>query len=179
MFLDNNNGLATHSAGWWMLAKGVSHASSHNGPPTLESRLMKNWRLLGWKTLAWKLKFPRNWKLTDWFTGKLTNNTGSLTIQGPLWFFQTFIDLFHFQRPLKNFKMYINRYAGPIPLTASHLYSDEKPQNSTSGIIQTYPFFLIHQITWIRNEGIWTTFYGLSYIKVSLAKIRVKSVRSS
>ena len=41
MFLDNNNGLATHSAGWWMLAKGVSHASSYNGPPTLESRLMK------------------------------------------------------------------------------------------------------------------------------------------
>ena len=42
MFLDNNNGLATHSAGWWMLAKGVSHASySQWGPPTLESRLMK------------------------------------------------------------------------------------------------------------------------------------------
>ena len=77
--------------------------------------------------------------------------------------------------------MYINRYAGPIPLTvvastASHLYSDEKPQKSTSGIIQTYPFFL-NPSNYMNQKWIWTAFYGLSSIKVTQNSVKIGEVK--
>ena len=74
--------------------------------------------------------------------------------------------------------MYINRYAGPIPLTASHLYSDEKPQKSTSGIIQTYPFFL-NPSNYMNQKWIWTAFYGLSSIKVTRNSGKIAILQNS